>query len=201
MDAFRLPCIRGAGRVAAVFKCLLLRALTKIPLRGIIAAEGCAMDINGKECPAGETGELCINLESKMYQIEATDNYEERKLQLENNIYVLTELIQEYMYNYLYHEAALLDELCGWVVFRKFQTGAVTSKMEIRYRKPIHTNEGQLTLRARATEVRRNLVTIVGEIYNSNGDLCTESSCLYFLFSKEKSATEMGLTECRVEGE
>ena len=98
-------------------------------------------------------------------------------------------------------QAALLDELCGWVVFRKFQTGAVTSKMEIRYRKPIHTNEGQLTLRARATEVRRNLVTVVGEIYNSNGDLCTESSCLYFLFSKEKSATEMGLTECRVEGE
>ena len=98
-------------------------------------------------------------------------------------------------------QAALLDELCGWVVFRKFQTGAVTSKMEIRYRKPIHTNEGQLTLRARATEVRRNLVTIVGEIYNSNGDLCTESSCLYFLFSKEKSAKEMGLTECRVEGE
>lgn len=29
-------------------------------------------------------------------------------------------------------QAALLDELCGWVVFRKFQTGAVTSKMEIR---------------------------------------------------------------------
>ena len=31
--------------------------------------------------------------------------------QLENNIYVLTKLIQEYMYNYLYHEAALLDRL------------------------------------------------------------------------------------------
>lgn len=54
---------------------------------------------------------LCINLESKIYQIEATDNYEDRKLQLENNIYVLTELIQEYMYTYLYHEAKLLDEL------------------------------------------------------------------------------------------
>ena len=54
---------------------------------------------------------LCSNLESKLYQIEQTDNYEDRQQQLENNIYVLTELIQEYMYNYLYHEAALLDEL------------------------------------------------------------------------------------------
>lgn len=98
-------------------------------------------------------------------------------------------------------QATLLDELCGWVVFRKFQTGAVTSKMEVRYRKPVHTNQGQLTLRARTAEVRRNLVTVVGEIYNSQGELCTESSCLYFLFSREKSVTEMGMTPCLVEGE
>ena len=87
------------------------------------------------------------------------------------------------------------------MVFRKFQTGAVTSKMELRYRKPVHTNCGKLTLKAHATDVRRNLVTVVGEIYNSEGELCTECSCLYFLFSKEKAAAEMGLKECRVEGE
>ena len=97
-------------------------------------------------------------------------------------------------------QAALLDELCGWVVFRKFQTSAVTSKMDIRYRKPVHTNQGQLTLRARTAEVRRNLVTVAGEIYNSEGERCTECSCLYFLFSKEKAA-EMGLSQCLVEGE
>ncbi|MCD7735658.1 MAG: sensor histidine kinase [Lachnospiraceae bacterium] len=55
--------------------------------------------------------ELCENLEEKIYLIEATDNYDDRQTQLENNIYVLTELIQEYMYNYLYHEASLLDSL------------------------------------------------------------------------------------------
>lgn len=54
---------------------------------------------------------LCINLESKIYQIEETDNYDDRQLQLENNIYVLTKLIQEYMYTYLYHEASRLDYL------------------------------------------------------------------------------------------
>jgi acyl-coenzyme A thioesterase PaaI-like protein len=73
--------------------------------------------------------------------------------------------------------------------------------MEVRYRKPVHTNGGKLTLKAHATEVRRNLVTVVGEIYNSEGVLCTECSCLYFLFSKEKAASEMGLTACLVEGE
>jgi two-component system sensor histidine kinase YesM len=54
---------------------------------------------------------LCENLESKIYLIEQTDSYDERQVQLENNIYVLTELIQEYMYTYLYHEASLLDSL------------------------------------------------------------------------------------------
>lgn len=54
---------------------------------------------------------LCINLESKIYQIEETERYDDRQLQLENNIYVLTKLIQEYMYTYLYHEASLLDSL------------------------------------------------------------------------------------------
>lgn len=54
---------------------------------------------------------LCRNLESKIYLIEETESYDERQLQLENNIYVLTQLIQEYMYTYLYHEAALLDYL------------------------------------------------------------------------------------------
>lgn len=54
---------------------------------------------------------LCKTLESKIYQIEETENYDDRQEQLENNIYVLTGLIQDYMYNYLYYEAARLDEL------------------------------------------------------------------------------------------
>lgn len=88
-----------------------------LPINDVKAAQKLAQDLldttDKKESWKAINGvlNLCINLESKMYQIEATDNYEERKLQLENNIYVLTELIQEYMYNYLYHEAALLDEL------------------------------------------------------------------------------------------
>ena len=54
---------------------------------------------------------LCHNLEEKIYQLRDTDSYDERQSQLENNIYVLTALIQEYMYNYLYYEAARLNVL------------------------------------------------------------------------------------------
>lgn len=54
---------------------------------------------------------LCLNLESKIYQIEETKSYDDRQQQLENNMYVLTSLIQDYMYNYLYYEASCLNEL------------------------------------------------------------------------------------------
>ena len=54
---------------------------------------------------------LCQNLEEKINQIEQTGSYDERQLQLENNIYVLTALIQEYMYNYLYCEAVQLNAI------------------------------------------------------------------------------------------
>lgn len=55
--------------------------------------------------------DLCGNLEEKIYQIERTRSYDDRQMQLENNIYVLTALIQEYMYNYLYCEAVQLNHV------------------------------------------------------------------------------------------
>ena len=54
---------------------------------------------------------LCKNLEEKMDQITRTEDFDQRQSQLDNNIYGLTSLIQEYMYNYLYHESVHLDEI------------------------------------------------------------------------------------------
>ena len=54
---------------------------------------------------------LCDNLTDKINQIAKTESYDEREEQLENNIYIITELIQKYMYNYLYYESVQLDLL------------------------------------------------------------------------------------------
>ena len=54
---------------------------------------------------------LCHNLEGKIQQIAETDEYDSRMKQLENDIYILTDLIQRYMYIYLYYEAAHLNAL------------------------------------------------------------------------------------------
>ena len=54
---------------------------------------------------------LCENLRERIVQITETDGYEARMELLESNIYILTELIQQYFYTYLYHEAGYLDSL------------------------------------------------------------------------------------------
>ncbi len=54
---------------------------------------------------------LCDNLEKQIRLIESTNSYDERQIQLENNIYVITSLIEEYMDEYLYCEAAHLNQI------------------------------------------------------------------------------------------
>lgn len=96
-------------------------------------------------------------------------------------------------------QSVLLDEICGWVVFRKLQTGGVTSKMETRFRKSISTNDVYLTLRARLREQKRNLAVIEARLYNSRDELCTEAVCTYFTFPPGKAKEEMHFCGCTVE--
>lgn len=51
---------------------------------------------------------LCDSLTASINKIQGTDGYDKRMEQLETSVYVITELIQEYMYTYLYHEAGQL---------------------------------------------------------------------------------------------
>ena len=96
-------------------------------------------------------------------------------------------------------QATLADEISSWVVFRKFQTSGVTSRMEVRYLKPIHTSEDHITLQATVVRQRRNIVDIEVKILNSQDRLCTEALCIYFLFPKEKAHEEFHFCDCGVE--
>ena len=54
---------------------------------------------------------LCDNLNTSIEKIENTTGYDNRMEQLETNIYVITELIEEYIYTYLYYEAGEIASL------------------------------------------------------------------------------------------
>lgn len=96
-------------------------------------------------------------------------------------------------------QSVLLDEICGWTIFRKLQVAGMTTKMETRYRRAVPTNQGNISLRAHITEQRRNLVTVEAKLFDTDGNLCTEAVCTYFTFSKEKSEQEMCFRSCEAE--
>ncbi len=95
-----------------------------LPIDEVRAAEAIARKLiettTEKESlrPINSALNLCHTLEEKIYQIEATKEYDSRMDQLNNNVYIVTDLIQEYMYSYLYFEAVHLDELQTTMIAR-----------------------------------------------------------------------------------
>ena len=54
---------------------------------------------------------LCDNLETSIRRIEQTQRYDQRMEQLEANVYVITGLIEDHIYTYLYYEAGEMARL------------------------------------------------------------------------------------------
>ncbi len=83
--------------------------------------------------------------------------------------------------------STLIDEIASWYVFTKLKTSGMTSKLEVRFKKPVLINGGRLTLRARLAERKRNLAYIDVRLYNSQNELCSEGEAVYFILPKEKA--------------
>jgi len=95
-------------------------------------------------------------------------------------------------YNNLLHggiQATLLDEIASWYVYVKLKTAGVTSKIEIKYRKPVYVTKGPVLLKAGLIETRRNLADIRAELFDSDNQLCAQGVIQYFTFP-EKIARE-----------
>ena len=71
--------------------------------------------------------------------------------------------------------------------------------METKYKKPVSTSDPQLTLRAHITGQKRNIVTIDATLSDSTGTVCTEATCTYYVFPREKAERDMHFKECRTE--
>lgn len=98
-------------------------------------------------------------------------------------------------------QAALADEIASWVVFRKLQTAGVTSRLEMRYHRPILVSQGEIELRARIVSRRRNLVGVGVEILDCEGRTATEAEVVYFVFSEKVARERMHFCGCRTEEE
>ncbi len=88
-------------------------------------------------------------------------------------------------------QATMLDEIASWVVFVKLGTAGVTSKMEVRYKRPVSIENGKIRLQARLQQMNRNIAVIRSEILDNNGRICSEADVEYFTYSPEKAMQKL----------
>jgi len=84
-------------------------------------------------------------------------------------------------------QTTLLDELGSWVVFVKMQTAGVTSRLEIKFIKPVHVDKGTVRIKGRLIEKKRNIAVIEAFLYDGDGELCAVSTMHYFALAEHKA--------------
>lgn len=97
-------------------------------------------------------------------------------------------------YNYVLHggiQSTLIDEIASWVVFVKVKTGGVTSKMEVKFKKPVFTDKGSITLRARLQEMRRRIAVVHVELFNADNILSAEGTVYYYTYNPDEAKEKL----------
>ncbi|MCB9013303.1 MAG: PaaI family thioesterase [Bacteroidales bacterium] len=82
-------------------------------------------------------------------------------------------------------QASLIDEIAGWTIFVKANTGGVTSRLEIKYKKPVVLDDKPVSLKCYLLEINKRIARLKVELFNSKGELCTEGEADYFVLSEE----------------
>ncbi len=82
-------------------------------------------------------------------------------------------------------QASLIDEIAGWTIFVKANTGGVTSRLEIKYKKPVVLDEKPVVLKSYLVEINKRIARLKVELFNSKGELCTHAEADYFVLSPE----------------
>lgn len=86
-------------------------------------------------------------------------------------------------------QATLMDEIAAWVVYTKCATAGVTAELDIRYKKPVYTNRGEIIIKGQLKEMNKRLAFVTTQIFNNEEQLCAEAEVKYFIYP-EKIARE-----------
>jgi uncharacterized protein (TIGR00369 family) len=86
-------------------------------------------------------------------------------------------------------QATLLDEIASWCVQVKLKTAGVTANINLRYKKPVFIDQGNLRLTASILSVEKRIATVQTSLYNASNDRCCAGKVKYFIYP-EKIARE-----------
>jgi acyl-coenzyme A thioesterase PaaI-like protein len=88
-------------------------------------------------------------------------------------------------------QATMMDEIASWLVFVKLDTGGVTYRMNLIYRRPVLISKGRITLQASLLKHERRLASIEVKLKDGEDNVCSEGEVEYFVLSREKAEKEL----------
>ncbi len=94
-------------------------------------------------------------------------------------------------------QATLMDETGGWLISRKFQTSAMTTSLNVKYKKPVPIDR-QLEIRAKLRETKKSFI-IIDIVISCNGQVCSTAEAVYYKFPKEMAEKEFHFLPYEVE--
>ncbi|MGN0202438.1 MAG: PaaI family thioesterase [Candidatus Cryptobacteroides sp.] len=98
-------------------------------------------------------------------------------------------------------QASLIDETAGWVILRKLQTSGVTTRLNLKYKKPVPSRGTMpVEVRCRIVETKRSFAILKAELL-VGGEVHTEADITFYCYPKEKAQAEFGFSGCLVDGE
>lgn len=84
-------------------------------------------------------------------------------------------------------QSTLIDEIGGWWIGRKKQLSAMTTKLNVKFMKPVSSKpEDEIELRCRLKEEKRTFVTMQVTL-SQHGEVRTEGELTYYCFSRAMS--------------
>lgn len=88
-------------------------------------------------------------------------------------------------------QATLIDEIASWVIFTRANTAGVTTEMNVKYRKKVCIDDGEIFLRAKVVNLQRRFATARVELFTAGGELAAEAEVVYMLFSEEMAKRQL----------
>lgn len=98
-------------------------------------------------------------------------------------------------------QSTLIDEIGGWWIGRKLQLSAMTTNLQVKFRKPVPSSpETTIELRCRLKEQKRAFV-VMEVTLSIDGEIHTSAELTYYCFSKSVSENEFRFQPFELEEE
>ena len=88
-------------------------------------------------------------------------------------------------------QSTIHDEIASWVVYVKGETAGMTTELNVKFLKSVLVDKGEIKIIGKIIEQDRRFIKIHTQLFNNDGDLCSEGEVTYRVFPQKLAIEKM----------